>query len=55
VDGEASALQKLAELYSAHGDRSTAIDLWQQALGLYERYGNPEAEVVRADLASAGR
>ncbi|HTJ69565.1 MAG TPA: tetratricopeptide repeat protein [Actinospica sp.] len=55
VDGEASALQKLAELYAAHGDQSTAIDLWQQALGLYERYGNPEAEVVRADLASAGR
>ncbi|HWG24118.1 tetratricopeptide repeat protein [Actinospica sp.] len=55
VDGEASALQKLAELFAAHGDRSTAVDLWQQALGLYERYGNPEAEVVRADLASAGR
>ena len=55
VDGEASALQNLARAYSAAGDLSTAVDFWRQALGLYERYGDPEAEVVRAELAAAGR
>ena len=55
VDGEASALQNLARAHAAAGDRSTAIDFWQQALGLYERYGDPEAAVVRAELADAGR
>jgi tetratricopeptide (TPR) repeat protein len=55
VDGEASALQKLAQLHAADGDRSTAIDFWQQALGLYERFDDPEAENVRAELAAVGR
>jgi tetratricopeptide (TPR) repeat protein/transcriptional regulator with XRE-family HTH domain len=55
VDGEASALQKLAQLHAADGDRSTAIDFWRQALGLYERFNDPEAEVVRAELAAVMR
>lgn len=55
VDGEASALKNLARAFSADGDQSTAIDFWQQALGLYERYGDPQAEDVRAELAAAGR
>ena len=55
VDGEASALQKLAQLHAADGDRSTAIDFWERALGLYERFNDPEAENVRAELAAVGR
>jgi tetratricopeptide (TPR) repeat protein len=53
VDSEAIALQNLANAYYASGETGTALDFWRQALEMYERFEDPEAEIVRADMAEA--
>ena len=54
LDGEATANQNLARALYAEGDRDAALRCWTQALELYERYADPEAETVRAEMAEAG-
>ena len=53
VDSEAIALQNLAGAYYASGETGTALDFWRQALEMYERFEDPEADTVRADMAEA--
>ena len=53
VDSEAIALQNLAGAYYVCGQTDTALDFWRQALELYERFEDPEADTVRADMAEA--
>jgi tetratricopeptide (TPR) repeat protein len=54
LDGEASAIQNLARTHYAEGDTAAALRYWAQALELYERYDDPQAETVRAEMAEAG-
>lgn len=54
LDGEASATQNLARTHYADGDVEGALRYWEQALELYERYGDPQADTVRAEMAEAG-
>ena len=54
LDGEASAIQNLARTHYADGDTEAALRYWAQALELYERYDDPQAETVRAEMAEAG-
>jgi len=54
LDGEASALQNLGRTYHADGDTEAALRWWQQALELYERYDDPQADTVREEMAEAG-
>jgi tetratricopeptide (TPR) repeat protein/transcriptional regulator with XRE-family HTH domain len=53
VDSEAIALQNLAGAYYLAGETDTALDFWRQALEMYERFEDPEADAVRADMAQA--
>jgi tetratricopeptide (TPR) repeat protein/transcriptional regulator with XRE-family HTH domain len=53
VDSEAIALQNLAGAYYASGETDAALDFWQQALEIYERFEDPEAAAVRAEIADA--
>jgi tetratricopeptide (TPR) repeat protein/transcriptional regulator with XRE-family HTH domain len=53
VDSEAIALQNLAGAYYVTGETDTALDFWRQALEMYERFEDPEADTVRADMAEA--
>lgn len=54
LEGEASAARHLARTHYAEGDVETALRFWNQALELYERYDDPQADTVRAELAEAG-
>ncbi|HEX4791661.1 MAG TPA: tetratricopeptide repeat protein [Actinospica sp.] len=53
LDGEATAMQNLARTHYAEGDIDAALRCWEQALELYERYDDPQAETVRAEMAEA--
>jgi len=53
VDSEAIALQNLAGAHQAAGETDIAVEFWRQALEMYERFEDPEADVVRAELAEA--
>jgi tetratricopeptide (TPR) repeat protein/transcriptional regulator with XRE-family HTH domain len=53
VDSEAIALQNLAGAYYLSGETELALGFWRQALEMYERFEDPEADTVRADMAQA--
>jgi tetratricopeptide (TPR) repeat protein/transcriptional regulator with XRE-family HTH domain len=53
VDSEAITMQNLAIAHNASGELETALNFWQQALALYERFEDPEADIVRAEMAEA--
>jgi hypothetical protein len=46
-------MQNLARTHYAEGDTEAALRCWQTALELYERYDDPQAETVRAEMAEA--
>jgi tetratricopeptide (TPR) repeat protein/transcriptional regulator with XRE-family HTH domain len=53
VDSEAITMQNLAIAHNASGELDIAMDFWRQALELYERFEDPEADIVRAEMAEA--
>ncbi len=51
---EADTLGKLGDTHLATGDTTTARAAWQQALAILGELNHPEAEQVRAKLATLG-
>ena len=51
-EGVADALTQLGDIYHDEGDADAARDAWRQALDILSRLGHPDAEQVRAKLAS---
>jgi DNA-binding SARP family transcriptional activator/tetratricopeptide (TPR) repeat protein len=51
--GEAEILSHLADTYHAADDLTRARQAWQQALAILEDFRDPDADQVRAKLASA--
>ncbi|GAA2521249.1 hypothetical protein [Winogradskya humida] len=51
---EPDPLIKLGETHRATGDLDAARDAWEDALAILDDIGRPEADAVRADLATLG-
>ena len=53
LDGEATALQNLARTHFAEGDVEAAMRCWENAVEIYDRYADPQAQAVRREMAEA--